>query len=111
MIELTKSQKKKVRELIEKGLARDYLAGVKSVKKVCDSFVEGKSNPKEYYHKLYSTITAKDKDIGRRYDYLTGSKYSTRLLMLLREGVLSEEDLQELDDELKEKLLSLMKVI
>jgi hypothetical protein len=108
MIELTKSQKKKVRQLIEKGLMRDYLDGITNVRKMIDSYIAGKSDPKEYYHKLYSTMASKDKDIARRYDNLTGSRYLPTLIMLLREGVLSKEDIQDLDVRLKEQLLSLM---
>jgi hypothetical protein len=100
--ELTKSQKKKVKQLIDRALIRDYTDGVKRIKSICDSFVDGKSNPKEFYHKLYSTMASKDKEIGRRYDNLTGSKYFMVLIILVREGVLSNDDIHELDDGLKE---------
>ncbi|MFH0989601.1 MAG: hypothetical protein V1799_06245 [bacterium] len=109
MIELTKSQKKKVRALIELGLMRDYVAGIKGAKAVCDSFIEGKSEPKEYYLKLYSTIADKDRDIGRRYNDLRGSQYFIRLLMLLREGVLLNEEIHELDEELKERIFFILR--
>ena len=105
MVELTKSQKKKVRALIEKGLMRDYLDGVQRMKKICDSFVEGRSDPKEYYHRLYESLIEKDEVIGKRYDDLRGSNYVVRLMMLLAAGVVSREELQDLDDELKAKLL------
>lgn len=105
MIELTKKQKKQVRELIEIGLTRDYLDGIQRVKRICDSFHERKTDPKEFYHKLYSAIGSKDRDIARRYNNLTDSKYFIRLSLLLREGVLSKDEIQALDDELREKLL------
>ena len=108
MIELTKSQKKKVRQLIEKALMHDYSDGIRTVRKVCDSYVDGESDPKQHYHKLYSALTSKDKDIARRYDNLTGSRYLPTLIMLLREGVLSKDDVQELDDNLRQYLLSIM---
>jgi hypothetical protein len=108
MIELTKSQKKQVRALIEKGLLRDYTDGVKRVKAICDSFTEGASDPKEYYHKLYATLSAKDKDIARRYNDLRGSQYLLHVIMLLGDEVLTKDDLQSLDTELKTMLIQFM---
>ncbi len=109
-MELTKSQKKKVRALIELGLKRDYIDGIRRVKELINSFADIESNPKEYYLKLYNTIYEKDKDIARRYDDIRGSQYFWRLLMLLREGVLSIADIQELDDELQHEILSALDI-
>jgi hypothetical protein len=100
--ELTKSQKKKVRELIEKALIKDYTDGIKRIKSICDTYVEGKGDPKEYYHKLFSAMANKDKQIARRYNDLTGSKYLLYLINLLREGILTNDDICELDEELKQ---------
>ena len=108
MIELTKSQKKKVRQLIEKGLMRDYSDAIRTVRNVCHSYVDGESDPKQHYLKLYSALASKDKDIARRYDNLTGSRYLPTLIMLLREEVLSKGDLQKLDDDLRQYLLSIL---
>lgn len=105
MIELTKSQKKKVRALIEKGLMRDYLDGILRTKTIIDSFVEGKSDPKEYYHKLYSSLREKDKEIAQRYDDLRGSNYCLRLVMLVEAGVITRDEIQDLDADLKARLL------
>ena len=107
-MELTKSQKKKVRALIELGLKRDYIDGIKRVKDLVNSFKDYESNPKEYYHKLYRTVSEKDEDIARRYDDLRGSQYFVRLIILLREGVLSVEELQDLDVELRQKIKSIL---
>lgn len=104
IMELTKSQKKKVKALIDIALKRDYIDGIKRVKELVNSFSDYESNPKEYYLKLYRTVAEKDDEIARRYDDLSGSQYFTRLLVLLGEGVLSKEDIQDLDDELKRKI-------
>ena len=103
-MDLTKSQKKKVRALIDLALKRDYADGIKRVKDLVNSFTENESDPKKYYHKLYKTVMDKDKDIARRYDYLTGSKYYIRLVMILGDGVLSMDEIEDLDEELKNKL-------
>jgi hypothetical protein len=104
MADLSKQEKKKVRELIERGLIRDYIDGIKSAKDVCDSYIEGKSDPKEYYHKLFSVLHSKDKIIAKRYDGITGSHYIMRLGILFSDGVLTQADLQDVDENLKKKL-------
>jgi hypothetical protein len=107
--DFTKSQKKKVRELIPIGLSRDYADAIKGAKRICDSFVEGESDPREFYMKLYSTVKNKDKDIVRRYDDLTGSQYFLRLSVLVLDGVLTHDDIECLDAELKERLAQVEK--
>ncbi len=111
MDDLTKSQKKKVRQLIDIAVKRDYVDAIKRVKRLCDSFVEGKSDPREYYMKLFSTVRNKDKNIARRYNDLTGSQYFMRTCVLLAEEVLTEEDLQELDPDLKSRLIRTSKIL
>ena len=96
-------------ELIEVGLKRDYIDAIRRVKKICDSFVEGEIDPREFYIKLYSTVNDKDKLIARRYDDLTGSQYLLRLSMLVIDGVLTHDDIKGLDAGLKERLEQLEK--
>jgi hypothetical protein len=104
MADLSKQEKKTVRELIERGLNRDYLDGIISTRKICDTYIEGKSDPREYYHKLFSVLHSKDKEIARRYDGIKGSQYLMRLGTLFCEGVLTHDDLQDIDENLKKKL-------
>jgi divalent metal cation (Fe/Co/Zn/Cd) transporter len=104
-MKLTKSQKKKVRVLIDLGLKRDYIDGVKKVKELVNSFSDYETNARENYNKLYRTVREKDKEIARRYDPLTGSRYYIILIVLLLDGVLTVEDIEDLDDELKKAIL------
>lgn len=90
-------------------MKRDYIDAIKRVKKICDSFVEGVSDPREFYMKLYSTVQDKDKIIARRYDDLTGSQYYLCLSMLVMDGVLTHDDVRELDAELKDRLAQVEK--
>jgi hypothetical protein len=80
----------------------------KRIKELCDSYTDYESNLKEHYHKLYSAMVEKDKGIARRYDDLRGSQYLLILLTLLREGVLNKEDIKDLDEELKNRLMSIL---
>jgi hypothetical protein len=94
--------------LIERGINRDFIDGIISIKKICDTYIEGKSDPREYYHKLFSVLHSKDKDIARRYDDIKGSQYLMRLGNLFREGILTQDGLQDIDEKLKLKLSSYM---
>jgi hypothetical protein len=104
MEDLSKQEKKTVRELIERGLNRDFMDGIISAKKLCDTYIQGKSDPREYYHKLFSVLHSKDKDIARRYDGIKGSQYLIRLGNLFRESILTQDDFQDIDEKLKKKL-------
>lgn len=83
---------------------RDYLDGIRRLKVITGAFVDGQSDPKEYYLKLASALLEKDKVIADRYDDLRGSNYFMRLIMLVEAGVISMEECKDLDDELKVKL-------
>lgn len=83
---------------------RDYREAILSAKEICDSFKEGQSDPRDYYRKLFSALRSKDKEIARRYNDITGSRYLLKLGGLLAEGVLSHNDIQNLDEEIKFKL-------
>ncbi len=109
-MKLTKSQKKKVRVLIDLGLKRDYIDGVKKVKELVNSFSDYETNARENYHKLYRMVREKDKEIASRYDPITGSHYYTILVVLLLDGVLTTEDIEDLDDELKQSILKSLEI-
>ena len=108
-MDLTKSQKKKVRDLIDKAIFRDYTDGINHVKKLVNKFEEGKSDPREFYFKLYETVKEKDKQIAWRYDGLTGSRYLPALISLVHDGIVKTDELEILDAELRGYILSWLK--
>ncbi|MBP6979064.1 MAG: hypothetical protein PHD61_12640 [Bacteroidales bacterium] len=105
-MDLSKAQKKKVRELIDIALYRDYTDGIIRVKKLVNNFEEGTSDPREFYFKLYENVKTKDKQIALRYNGLTGSRYLSTLISLLQDGVVYTEELEILDVELRSYILS-----
>ena len=105
-MDLTKSQKKKVRELIDIGLYRDYTDGIKQVRELVSKFVEGQSDPREFYFRLYEMVKVRDKQIARRYNNLTGSYYLVTLISLVHDKIVKTEELVILDDELRNYILS-----
>lgn len=105
MYDLTKSQKKIARQIIEKGLRQDYINGILKVKKIVDSWNKDDNDQKDTYLKLYSTVIKHDKQISRKYDSLTGSRYVLTIMTQLSEGLITREDLEGFPDDLKQKII------
>ena len=109
-IELSKSQKKIARELIQKALQIE-----------CDSFIEdveelivkqkkdGKSSH-ETYLELYKNMRIFNKHIARRYDEVRGSRYIIILLGIIYDKILTEEDINRFDEDVREYLLNASKL-
>ena len=106
MIELTKSQKKVARELIDLGLHRECKSFGMKIAKFANSS-DWETKPHELYLKLYKKVVSFDKNIARRYDGMTGSRYFNTVWGLFYDGILTEEDIDRFDDEVKNRLLGL----
>jgi len=102
-MELTKPQRKKVRILLDLGLQRMYEQALKDTFEICEKFNEKPDNPHDSYMKMYKTVTEYDKNIGRRFDGLSGSHYFNALLGLLTDEILTYDDLKDLDSEFRER--------
>jgi len=101
-VELSKKEKKIIRELIEKGLQREFEKGLTDTALILDEWKNKTKNNKEAYHALYNHITDFDEHIAARYDRMTGSAYLSILAGQLYDGVISEDDLSVLSGEVKE---------
>ena len=107
MIELTKSQKKIARELIDLGLQRECKAFTEKISRFTSSPEWKTGNSHENYLKLYKKVTSFDKQIARRYDNLTGSHYFMTVWGLFYDEVLTIEDISRFDIEVQNELLRL----
>ena len=106
MIELTKSQKKIARELIDLGLHRECKSFGMKIAQFANSS-DWETKPHELYLKLYKKVASFDKQLGRRYNDLTGSRYFITVWGLFHDGILTEEDISRFDDDVKNRLLAL----
>ena len=59
--ELTKSQKKKARICIEKGLLNEFSSGIQQLESIIKDWRNTNADNRETYHKLYSSLTDFDK--------------------------------------------------
>ena len=109
MITLSKTQKKICRELIEKGLQKEFEQAILAIEKECSDWKNHNKDNRETYHTLYELIITKDKQIARRYDYMTGSKYLTIVIEQFSETLLDESDLDLFNEEVKEFISNAIK--
>lgn len=99
MIELSKKDKKAIREIIEKGLMREFERGLDKTGNIITNWRNQKKDNRETYHELYKHVSTFDKHIARRYDDMSGSSYIYITAAQLFDGLIDEEDLKTLSDE------------
>ncbi|MDO9257395.1 MAG: hypothetical protein Q7U54_17885 [Bacteroidales bacterium] len=104
-MELTKKEKKTAREVIETGLQKEFAKGLFDADTILTKWKNKRLDNREAYHSLYKQITGFDKHIARRYDDMTGSKYLFIVAAQLRDGIISENDLNEFSPEAKQAIL------
>ena len=107
MIELSKSQKKIARQLIDVGLQRECKTFTEKIARFIGSPKWETENPHELYLQLYKKVVSFDKHIARRYNGLTGSHYFITVLGLFMDGVLTTDDIASFDIEIQERLIKL----
>jgi hypothetical protein len=108
--ELTKSEKKNARIIIDKGIQVEYEKSIVQLDEVIERWKSKKIGNTDAYMELYDKMISRDKHIGRRYGQMTGSHYLLIIVGQLRDGVISEDDLDVFPPELKERLISVTKI-
>lgn len=103
--QLNKLQKSVAREVIEKGLQKEFKIGVERVEKVINDWKQGNLDDKKAYHKIFSKLLKHDKHIERRYDRMTGSKYTTVLAEQLADNIISIDDLKDFNEHTREAII------
>ena len=100
-MELSKREKKLTREIIEAGLQKEFTKALLDADKILNDWkIKGLDN-RNAYHNLYKHIIDFDKHIARRYDGMTGSRYLLVLIAQLQDGLISESDLENFSEEVK----------
>ena len=110
MIELSKSQKKVARELIQLGLHRECKSFTDKITKFTNGSEWKTGDPHELYLKLYKKVTSFDKHIAKRYNDITGSHYLMAVFGLFQDEVLTPEDIARFDKEVQNELLGLKNI-
>lgn len=109
-LELSKSQKKIARELIEKSLQTECAQFLEEIERFLSNREQKEKAPHETYLNLYKKVKSFDKHIAKRYDDLRGSTYFIILAGLFLDKILVTEDLDRFDEEMRERLLNALKL-
>lgn len=108
-MELSKSDKKIARILMDKGILKEI--------KICDTSVlviltdqkNDKTETQETYGKVYEIVKKNDKYIASNYDEISGIHYFDTVLNMYCKGLVSEEDLKPFSETIRERLIAFKK--
>lgn len=109
--ELSKYQKKIARQIIEIGLQREYQNGIEKAEAVIEKWKSGKLDNRDAYLSIYKKLTAHDKHLALRYDNMSGSKYLMIISEQVADGIVSFDELGELDDQARQVIQNWLDVI
>lgn len=100
-VELSKPQKKIAREIIEKGLQREYENGILKIDKIINEWKINKIDNRDAYHQIYNSVIDFDKHISRRYDNIKGSTYLLIIILQLTDKIISIDEIAEFNKDVK----------
>lgn len=109
-MELSKRDKKIARQIIEKGLQKEYVQGLSEIDSILNDWKNTKRDNRESYQLLYRKLINIDKNIARRYNNMSGSKYFLIIVGQLLDEIITESDLDELSDESRQKVMLYIKI-
>ncbi len=72
---LSKKDKRIIRDLIEKGLQKEYRQGLQQFEAILQKWKNEQQDNRDAYHQLYKSVHTFDKHIAHRYDRMSGSQY------------------------------------
>jgi ribosomal protein S20 len=104
--ELSKSQKKIARKVMDKGLDNHYRRALSDVKTIIQKWDSGtfESN-RDAYMKLFQTVDRNDYNIARTYNNKGGSRWVEVMAEQLHARVISPVDLDEFDEDVRNTIL------
>ncbi|MEP7106607.1 MAG: hypothetical protein ABI760_01470 [Ferruginibacter sp.] len=99
MHQLTKHEKKIARVLIDKGADIEFKSALEQVDKVVSAWKQGRLNANTAYQQLYKKIEECEKQIGKRYNGITGGDYLLTVAGIYIDGQITEEDIKDFSEE------------
>lgn len=88
--ELTKSEKRVSRELIQRGLERECARFIEEIRKLAN---EAREDVHAQYIDIYRKSKNFDQHVARRYDHMTGSKYLHCVASLVSDKILADDEI------------------
>ena len=93
MVQLSKSDKKVARALIDKGVTIEKTALFLQLEQTLADWRSSAVDLPHTYANIYDQVRTKDKAIARRYDGLGGSMYFYTVMDLLIEDIIDDADI------------------
>ena len=106
-LELTKSQKKIARQVIEKGLQKEYIDGIIKLDNVISKWKVNVLTNRDAWFELCKQLTKHDDHIADRYNNMGGSKYLYVIAGQLASGVINRNNLTDFDEDVISDILLL----
>ena len=108
--QLSKSQKKIARIVMDKGLDKHYLKALEETESVLVKWKNGDfGNNREIYIDLYNCVERNDKKIVDIYNDKGGSRWVEIIALQLADGAISIDDLKEFDKEVMDAIMFMSK--
>lgn len=109
-MDLPKSQKKIARQIIETGLQREYEKGIKKLDQIISVWKNKDLNNRDAYLEIYDSLTKHDKQIERRYDNMSGSKYLFIIASLLADKIIFIDELNDFTEDIRNKIIFISQI-
>jgi hypothetical protein len=109
--ELSKREKAIMRQLIDKGLEADFAQALKEAENIIDQWRLTQKTNREAFHELLDGLKTYRKFLAQRYDGITGSGYLPTAITIYRDKLITEDDLQELREDLREHIIRLGSIV
>ena len=109
-LDLTKSQKRIARQVIEIGLVREFETGIGNIDRIIQQWKGEKLETKETYYQIYDSLKKFDKHIARRYDGMTGSGYLFIMAGQLADKAITIDDLNVFDPDVRNRIISISRI-
>jgi hypothetical protein len=105
--QLSKSQKKIARIVMDKGLDNHYTKGLNDAELILLKWQDGTfENNKEAYMNLFNCVKSNDINIAEIYNDKGGSRWVEVMALQLADGVITVNDLKDFDQEVVEAIIS-----
>ena len=99
--ELSKSEKKIARQLIDKGLDIAYTHALAGAEAIIEKWRSQMHSNRESYLNLFKNLNKHDDDIAHRYNGLGGSRWLGTVADLFAEEIITKEEIQAFSEETK----------
>jgi hypothetical protein len=103
-MELSKSDKKIARILMDKGILKEIEKCNTSILDILSDWKNNNTETRETYGKVYETVKRNDKYIASNYDGISGIHYFDTVLNMYRKGLITQEDINPFSETVRERL-------